>query len=220
MRYARYLGYALVAIVGWFATTVRVSDAPVAVAGTVFVQEPGAAKRTSDEVALRSTLTRAMDICGTPTLSPARRAVIADQMVRIAMSHDVPHEYREAFIGVVCLESRFNTEAKSTAGALGLAQIMPQYAQNFANLCKMGTLAPDDVRDPEVNLRLGACLYFNLLDHFQGNRVLAGAAYNSGMDSKTTKAIGKLSTGHPETSGWLTKFFALDEQLNKTKDNK
>lgn len=183
---------------------------------TTFVREPADVLRDRNERALRTLVDQDMDICGTPHLSVARRPIVREQIVRVAMAHDVPHEWREAFVGMICIESRYDPAAVSSAGAIGLTQVMPHLVQSFANLCSLGKLGPDDHRDPEVNLRLGACLYFHLLDHFGGNRVLAGSGYNSGAGSKTTRAIAKLGTGHPETSGWLAKYFSLMEQRRAT----
>jgi hypothetical protein len=42
---------------------------------------------------------------------------------------------------------------------------------------------------------------------------LALSAYNSGADSKTTKAVSNLGTGHVETGWYIAKYFTLQEKL-------
>lgn len=74
-------------------------------------------------------------------------------------------------------ESAFMWNAKSSAGALGLMQIMPKTGKNLSrnlNLHKVNLL------DPELNIRLGSIYLRYLLKMFNGNATLATAAYNIG----------------------------------------
>lgn len=74
------------------------------------------------------------------------------------------------FLSLVYQESRFNPCAKSSAGATGLAQLMP------------GTAAELGVNENNIeeNLRGGARYYRQQLCGYKGNVALALAAYNSG----------------------------------------
>lgn len=75
------------------------------------------------------------------------------------------------FVRQIQQESGFNPEARSPAGALGLAQLMPGTALD------MGVMRID----PMQNLEGGAKYMRMLLDRYKGNYQLALAAYNAGM---------------------------------------
>jgi soluble lytic murein transglycosylase len=74
-------------------------------------------------------------------------------------------------------ESAFMWNAKSSAGALGLMQIMPATGRNLARGLNLRTL---NLLDPELNIRLGSTYLQRLLKAFNGNAMLATAAYNVG----------------------------------------
>jgi soluble lytic murein transglycosylase len=82
--------------------------------------------------------------------------------------------------GLVRQESRFLADAKSSAGAAGLMQLMPATARWVARKIGMKGFRPSRVRQPEVNAALGAFYLKHVLDGFNGNAVLAAAAYNAG----------------------------------------
>lgn len=74
------------------------------------------------------------------------------------------------FLALVYQESRFNPCAKSSAGATGLAQLMPGTASDLGV----------DENNIEQNLRGGARYYKQQLRKFGGDVNLALAAYNAG----------------------------------------
>jgi soluble lytic murein transglycosylase-like protein len=76
---------------------------------------------------------------------------------------------------VVYHESRFNTQAVSSAGALGLAQVMPSTARMFNP-----DLTDQDLFDAEVNLRIGFRFLRQLVDRYPDDLPLALLAYNRG----------------------------------------
>lgn len=77
-------------------------------------------------------------------------------------------------------ESGFMTDARSHAGALGLMQLMPATARETARRYSIPLGNSYDVLVPERNIELGTAYLSQLYQQFQGNRVLASAAYNAG----------------------------------------
>ncbi len=83
----------------------------------------------------------------------------------------------ELIYGVIWVESRFQPKAKSPAGARGLMQLMPQTAAALAK--QMGVARPRSY-DPAFNVMAGSYYLRRLLDRYEGDEVLALAAYNAG----------------------------------------
>lgn len=74
-------------------------------------------------------------------------------------------------------ESAMWEEARSSAGAVGLMQLMPATARQTA---KKKGIKTEQLTNAEHNLRLGSHYLEELLERFSGNRILATAAYNAG----------------------------------------
>jgi soluble lytic murein transglycosylase-like protein len=72
---------------------------------------------------------------------------------------------------VIRAESNYEANAVSRAGALGLMQVMPDTATRFG---------VDDALDPAANIEAGAQYLRSLLARYDGDLVLALAAYNAG----------------------------------------
>ena len=77
-------------------------------------------------------------------------------------------------------ESAFMADAKSPVGAMGLMQLMPATAKETARRFGIPLPSPQLAYRPEVNIQLGAAYLSQIYGQFNGNRVLASAAYNAG----------------------------------------
>ena len=82
--------------------------------------------------------------------------------------------------GVMRQETLFRADAQSSANARGLLQLVPETARLTARKFKLPVPSPDDLFNPVVNVPLGALNLSTLIDDFDGQLVLALAAYNAG----------------------------------------
>ena len=76
-------------------------------------------------------------------------------------------------------ESAFNAGVRSSAGALGLMQIMPATGRRIASDLSTRLRSSSDLLDPALNARFGTHYLRSLLDEL-GLPILAIAAYNAG----------------------------------------
>lgn len=84
--------------------------------------------------------------------------------------------------GVIHTESRFDPDAGSSVGALGLMQIMPEtfdWLQEKRG--ESGKYTTEDLYTPSVNIDYGSYLLRYFLDYY-GNEKCAVAAYNAGFE--------------------------------------
>ena len=81
--------------------------------------------------------------------------------------------------GVIYAETKFDPRP-SAAGAQGLMQILPQTAEFLAHKSGATTFTVADLATPQVNIAYGSYYLRFLLDHYDGKKVLALAAYNGG----------------------------------------
>lgn len=85
----------------------------------------------------------------------------------------------ELIAGVIYQESRFRDQT-SPAGARGLMQITPATARYIANLSGGTRFVIEDLATPQVNIAYGSFYLRYLLDQYDGDEVVALAAYNGG----------------------------------------
>jgi soluble lytic murein transglycosylase len=81
---------------------------------------------------------------------------------------------------LVRAESAFIEDARSPAGALGLMQVMPMTGRETAKSIGLRAFTPDQLKRAQVNIPIGTAYLRQMLDRFNGNVVLATAAYNAG----------------------------------------
>lgn len=91
-----------------------------------------------------------------------------------------PYPEKSLVHAITYRESMFDRKARSSAGALGLMQLMPATARQTAE--KLGRPYNRDklTEDPRYNTLLGSTFLQQLIDRYNGSYVLAIAAYNAG----------------------------------------
>jgi soluble lytic murein transglycosylase len=92
--------------------------------------------------------------------------------------------------GVIFAETKFEPRTSAT-GALGLMQLEPATAEYIAHRSGGTRFTTEDLATPKINLAYGSWYLRYLLDHYEGDELLAVAAYNAGLanvDAWTAKA--------------------------------
>ncbi len=107
-------------------------------------------------------------------------------------------------------ESALYPLAQSPVGARGLMQLMPATAKRPPASWEYSYRNEQQLFDPAMNIRLGSAYLKRLLDVYDGNRILAAAAYNAGP--------GRVSAGgiRAPTSRWMSRVESIpyrDAQL-------
>ena len=132
----------------------------------------------------------------------ARRINLYDRAINTAERTSVRHDFtlryltpfREQFVtaardqsldaallfGLARQESRFNATIVSSAGAVGLMQLMPATARWVAKQLGRSDYRPGDIADVGINTQFGAFYFRYCLDKLDGVPALAAAAYNAG----------------------------------------
>ncbi len=80
-------------------------------------------------------------------------------------------------------ESVYTEDARSNVGAQGLMQIMPFTGVRIARLMNDANFQLSELHQPFVNIAYGSYYIKKLSDYYQGNTMLAVAAYNGGPTS-------------------------------------
>ena len=82
--------------------------------------------------------------------------------------------------GIARSESLFMRDVRSSAGAIGLMQLLPTTGRRVAKALRLRYSGLKTLTDPESNIRLGTRYLGDMEERYGGNRVLATAAYNAG----------------------------------------
>ncbi|AJG17698.1 Soluble lytic murein transglycosylase precursor [Cupriavidus basilensis] len=132
----------------------------------------------------------------------ARRIELLDRAVNTADRTQAEHDFSLRFLmpyrdimqratddvgldmawayGLVRQESRFIMNARSSAGAHGLMQVMPATAKWVARKIGMTDFSPAMMSDPSINIQLGTNYMSMVLTDLDSSWTLASAAYNAG----------------------------------------
>ena len=99
----------------------------------------------------------------------------------IVRGHARNYELDPALLAaVIYRESKFEADARSDSGAIGLMQLLPDTARGIALNTGGSRFRVEDLYDPEINVRYGSFYLRRLLRKYDDER-LALAAYNAGQ---------------------------------------
>jgi soluble lytic murein transglycosylase len=84
---------------------------------------------------------------------------------------------------IIRQESLYRADAGSSAGALGLMQLLPETARLTARRVDLPTPSRAQLLQPSVNIPLGSSYLAYMVHRFDGETALAAAAYNAGPNA-------------------------------------
>jgi soluble lytic murein transglycosylase len=125
---------------------------------------------------------------------------------------------------VIYAETKFDPRP-SPAGAQGLMQILPSTAKYLAHLSGGVRFQTGDLATPAINIAYGSYYLRYLLDHYEGNEMLAVAAYNAGLTNvdewvASARARGtQLTLGtipFPETQEYVRRVLGAERDYRAT----
>jgi soluble lytic murein transglycosylase len=130
----------------------------------------------------------------------ARYPLEYEQVIR---THARNHDLDPALVAaVVYVESRFDPNAESAAGAIGLMQLLPDTAKGIALRTGGDRFVVADLRDPEINVRYGTWYLDHLRERY-GGVPLALAAYHAGQGNVDHWRDEGLGIVFPETRDYV-----------------
>ena len=77
-------------------------------------------------------------------------------------------------------ESRFKQKIMSSAGAIGLMQLMPSTARSVAKKINVKSVSRKSLTNPRINIMLGSEYLKHLFSQFDNSALLTTASYNAG----------------------------------------
>jgi soluble lytic murein transglycosylase len=111
---------------------------------------------------------------------------------------------------VIYQESKFDADAVSDSGAVGLMQLLPATAQGIADRTGGSGWHERDLLDPELNIRYGSWYLRHLLDKYD-DESLALAAYNAGQTNVDRWRAQGVGIRFPETRRYVERVEKLKE---------
>jgi soluble lytic murein transglycosylase-like protein len=120
------------------------------------------------------------------------------------------------------MESRYHYNIRSSAGAIGVMQVMPRTARGIAIECGVSDIhyssplptVARQLTNPDINVRIGIC-YWEMMLQLTGDRISkALIAYNAGL----TRRNNNVALLPRETINYVTQFHVYREELGQCRD--
>jgi soluble lytic murein transglycosylase len=124
---------------------------------------------------------------------------------------------------VIFQESKFE-DRTSSAGALGMMQLLPDTAHFIARKTGGVRFNTDDLSTPQINIAYGSWYLRYMVDRYGGNKTLAVAAYNAGehnVDNWVARAGGadnfdpSRDIPFPETRNYVSSVLDHEKQYRQ-----
>jgi soluble lytic murein transglycosylase len=124
---------------------------------------------------------------------------------------------------VIYAESKFEPRT-SSAGALGLMQLLPATAEYIAHLSGGVRFTTSDLATPKINVAYGSWYLRYLLDHYEGNELDAVAAYNGGLTNVDTwvaeakqqgRSLSAAEIPFPQTRAYVERVMRVQAEYRK-----
>ena len=129
----------------------------------------------------------------------------------IVRGHAENYELDAALIAaVIYRESKFDADARSSSGAIGLMQLLPDTALGIAVNTEGHRFRVSDLYNPEINVRYGSFYLRRLLRKYDDRR-LALAAYNAGQRNVDEWIEADEGIAFPETEEYVDDVLELRE---------
>lgn len=129
----------------------------------------------------------------------------------IVRAHSANYDINPALLAAVIeQESKFRADAKSSAGAIGLMQLLPATAKGIAIHTGGSKFVISDLYNPEINIRYGAWYLHHLLQRY-GDEKTALAAYNAGQQNVDRWRAKGEGVQFPETRAYIDKVERLKD---------
>lgn len=123
---------------------------------------------------------------------------------------------------IIKVESKFFRKAKSSRGAIGLMQIMPNTAKEIAKELQIKNFRESDLEDPEANIRFGFHYLSKLRKEFGNDDITVLAAYNAGrknvkkwLKENKKKYLEIKEIEFPETQNFVREVLSTYDWLKK-----
>ena len=130
----------------------------------------------------------------------------------IVRGHAANYDLNPALLAAVIeQESKFDANARSSAGAIGLMQLQPATAKGIAKYTGGSKFVLSDLDDPEINVRYGAWYLHHLLQKYGGDQRLALAAYNAGQDNVDRWRAAGQGIQYAETRAYVARVEKLED---------
>jgi soluble lytic murein transglycosylase len=129
----------------------------------------------------------------------------------VIVGHARNYELDAALLAaVIYRESKFDSDARSASGAIGLMQLLPETARGIALHTGGRRFVVRDLYDAEINVRYGAFYLRRLLRKYEDER-LALAAYNAGQRNVDEWLAADRGIVFPETREYVDDVLELRE---------